>query len=412
MISWLLFKSKTLLSIATEPSRKRSITYTRFLVVWLVFWLVFWVATPCPALAKISLTPREQSQLGLDAARSINMIRYFLKQAGVQTEAVTAISIDLAKRSESGLLPRMEISRAGKEEFFLADGVNTGIKILSFSPMKLSYQGRVWTDRSIDHLAGHSTEQLDKVYFELVNFIENRPTKTAAKWRILPCSDALAESAKVDEGKKGMLEMVNIIALSGNPNLAGETAQGAVARFAGPLGGGVLAGGLLMSRIPGSLLLKAGATLFDLAAGAVVGGAAGSAWAGAYAYDKINNTRDRQTLDLICQKLTISCSPPDIGFGTSEMKVWVPVGNDKYAEAAFFKRTGDSKTHRFGEMHSKMIANALNEFAETCLKEGKDIYLNKLRKNCKELVSSIISSRDIQHPKTVVPQGKPTQAPE
>lgn len=115
----------------------------------------------------------------LEALRSKQEISNLLVNSGVSTEAMQVIEKDLEKRIPAEtVLPKMTL----KQDQIFVDGKATGVRIVSYSPLKISYNKRHWTmsDRK-------STEEN---YATLATFFEQRQIGSNISFLLFPRAHA------------------------------------------------------------------------------------------------------------------------------------------------------------------------------------------------------------------------------
>lgn len=108
---------------------------------------------------------REITKVIVESVRSAKDVVGTLETAGVSIESIRAIEADLQKRMpESSVLPKLQMTN----DELIVDGKKTGIVVLSYSPLKVKFQGRIWSSKP--------SATGDDNYRSLVKFIEKPKT--------------------------------------------------------------------------------------------------------------------------------------------------------------------------------------------------------------------------------------------
>lgn len=142
------------------------VTLTYFLVLGISIFpsLPYLGADSALAADKKTLTEdnyREITKALFENVRSKKDVIGTLHTAQVSLESIKTIEQDLSKRlPDSAVLPKLAVEK----DALIVDGKETGLRFLSYSPMKIKYQGRIWTPQS------HATA--DDNYKSLVRFLE------------------------------------------------------------------------------------------------------------------------------------------------------------------------------------------------------------------------------------------------
>ena len=90
-------------------------------------------------------TPREKVKFAFEFMKSRKDVVNLMKASQVSDESVRFIEADLQKRAnKKDVIPAMTIKN---DEIFLDDKAS-GIVIVSYSPLRVKYQGRTWSARS------------------------------------------------------------------------------------------------------------------------------------------------------------------------------------------------------------------------------------------------------------------------
>jgi hypothetical protein len=133
----------------------------------------FWLPETSSAETGRNLSQPQMRELAkslIENVRTRNQVLSALEKAGASLESIDAIGDDLEKRLPETLdLPKVTLV---KDEV-LVDGKKSGLKIVSYAPLKIKLNGKMWSPKS------HATT--DQNYFSLVQFLEPKQAAGAIK---------------------------------------------------------------------------------------------------------------------------------------------------------------------------------------------------------------------------------------
>jgi hypothetical protein len=239
------------------------------------------------------VTNQDYLRMNVSLIRDVDQITWLLASTDMSEDAAKAIQADVLKRNAGAhALPEMKLV----SDELLIDGQATGIRITSWSPMNISFKGKIWS---------YSKEKTpDQNYFSLVDFIQPN-AKTSAYDLFIPKAHA-DDSGLVDRKSTRYIGT-------------------GVGIFAGGYGAlmiasAVLAAGVVTAPVTVPVLAAtSGLIILGAAVGMIAGGAIGNKEGDALAI-KFNRNRVKMTQNLLASEPIFHCPNDGSDKKTIELK--------------------------------------------------------------------------------------------